>query len=142
VAGDDFLYEVNAGLTARSGRRIAATARSGRFAPCALDRAAAAQPKARSRDDRHPHTGRWHCLADCVDRFPQFGSAATMPGVAEDRTPSLGPTRTLFAVLAVVSAAVAVAGVVLQNWLTVIGSSLTAVAMAGSFWNTRPRRAN
>lgn len=61
--------------------------------------------------------------------------------MVQDRTLS-GPARTLFAVLAVVSATVAVAAVVLQNWLTVIGSSLNAVAMAGSWWSTRPRRAD
>ncbi len=63
-----------------------------------------------------------------------------MPCMAEDRTSS-GPARTLFAVLAVLSATMAVAAVVLQIWLTAIGSSLTAAAMAGTFWNTRPRRA-
>lgn len=56
---EDFLYVLNAGLTARGGRRIAVMARSGRFTPCGLDRAAAAQQKARTRRKKFspPSTG-------------------------------------------------------------------------------------
>lgn len=75
------------------------------------------------------------------NRCPQVGPAAIMPGMAEDRTSTRPAMRTLFAILALLSTTVAVAAIVLQIWLTAIGSSLTAIAMVGFFWNTRPRRA-
>lgn len=60
--------------------------------------------------------------------------------MTDDRTAAGPPKRTLIVVLAVLSATVAIAAVVIHLWLTAIGSSLTAAAMVGSFWSTRPRR--
>lgn len=54
-ASEDFLYVLNAGLTARSGRRIAATARSGRFAPA---RWTARRPRSRGPRRRQTLTGK------------------------------------------------------------------------------------
>jgi hypothetical protein len=131
VTGEKFLCVLNAGLMARSGRRTAGHIALRAQAPSALDRAVAA-PQGPGRGGEQGRPGPGYQLSARSHRHNA--------DVSEGRPQTSTGVRVGLAVIAIAGAGVAIVAAISQLWLTAVGSSLTAVAMAGSWWTTRPRR--